>query len=93
MHASRVRSRASDRLSAGFSATHSRRPVDAIGAAGHLHPDQGFARGSSYDDTVGNAHYNALQTKYERRLAHGLTALATYTWAKTLTNAGDLLSG
>ncbi|HVW85867.1 MAG TPA: hypothetical protein VHB50_14355, partial [Bryobacteraceae bacterium] len=51
------------------------------------------ARGSSWDDTVGNAHYNALQTKYERRLAHGLTALATYTWAKTLTDAGDLLNG
>ncbi|HVW86405.1 MAG TPA: TonB-dependent receptor, partial [Bryobacteraceae bacterium] len=51
-------------------------------------PFPDFARGSSWDDTVGNAHYNALQTKYERRLAHGLTALATYTWAKTLTDAG-----
>jgi hypothetical protein len=56
-------------------------------------PFPDFARGSSYDDTVGNAHYNALQTKYERRFAYGLTALGTYTWAKTLTDAGDLLNG
>ncbi|MDQ1474175.1 MAG: hypothetical protein QOJ99_5655 [Bryobacterales bacterium] len=56
-------------------------------------PFPDFARASSYDDTVGNAHYNSLQTKYERRFAHGLTALATYTWAKTLTDAGDLLNG
>jgi hypothetical protein len=52
-----------------------------------------FARGFSYDDTIGNAHYHSLQTKYERRFAEGLTALVTYTFAKTLTDAGDLLSG
>jgi hypothetical protein len=56
-------------------------------------PFPDFARASSYDDTVGNAHYNALQTKYERRFAYGLTGFATYTWAKTLTDAGDLLNG
>jgi hypothetical protein len=56
-------------------------------------PFPDFARGASYDDTIGNAHYHSLQTKYERRLAGGLTALVSYTWAKTLTNAGDLLNG
>lgn len=52
-----------------------------------------FARGSSYANTIGNAHYHALQSKYTRRVRDGLNFLMTYTWAKTLTNAGDLLSG
>ena len=56
-------------------------------------PFPDFARGSSFDDTIGNAHYHSLQTKFERRFANGLSALVTYTWAKTRTNAGDLLSG
>lgn len=56
-------------------------------------PWPSFARNSSYATTEGNAHYHSLQTKLTRRFANGLDFLATYTWAKTLTNAGDLLSG
>jgi hypothetical protein len=56
-------------------------------------PFPDFARGSSYADTVGVANYHSLQTKYQRRLAEGLTMLFAYTYAKTLTDAGDLLSG
>ncbi len=52
-----------------------------------------FARGSSYAGTLGNSHYHSMQTKFTRRFSNGLDFLATYTWAKTLTNAGDLLSG
>lgn len=55
------------------------------------HPD--FARNSSYAATAGNSHYHSLQTKYNKRFGSGLNMLASYTWAKTLTNAGDLLSG
>ncbi len=51
-----------------------------------------FANGSSYDETAGSASYNSLQTKYERRFSHGFNMLAGYTWARTLTDAGDLLS-
>ncbi len=51
-----------------------------------------FARGSSYADTIGTADYNALQTKYQRQVANGLTALFSYTFSKTLSDAGDLLS-
>lgn len=51
-----------------------------------------FARGSSYAATLGNSHYHALQSKYIRRFSKGLDALVSYTWSKTLTNAGDLLS-
>jgi hypothetical protein len=51
-----------------------------------------FARGSSFAATAGNSHYHALQSKYQRRLSKGLDTLVSYTWSKTLTNAGDLLS-
>jgi hypothetical protein len=55
------------------------------------HPD--FARGSSYASTNGNSHYHSLQAKFERRFSKGLDASVAYTWGKTLTNAGDALSG
>jgi len=51
-----------------------------------------FARGSSLAATTGNSHYHALQSKFQRRFSQGLDALVSYTWSKTLTNAGDLLS-
>jgi carboxypeptidase family protein len=51
-----------------------------------------FARGSSLALTTGNSHYHALQSKFQRRFSKGLDALVSYTWSKTLTNAGDLLS-
>jgi hypothetical protein len=56
-------------------------------------PFPSFARGSSYATTNGNSHYHSMQTKFTKRFSHGLDFLATYTWAKTLTNAGDLLNG
>ncbi|MBM3726530.1 MAG: carboxypeptidase regulatory-like domain-containing protein [Acidobacteria bacterium] len=52
-----------------------------------------FARGSSYATTNGNSHYHSMQTKLTRRFGNGLDFLTAYTWAKTLTNAGDLLNG
>jgi hypothetical protein len=56
-------------------------------------PWQDFARGSSYASTNGNSHYHSMQSKFTRRFNNGLNFLMTYTWAKTLTNAGDLLNG
>jgi len=55
------------------------------------YPD--FARGEPYATTETNSYYHSLQAKYTRRLAKGLDMLAAFTWAKTMTNAGDLLSG
>ncbi len=52
-----------------------------------------FARGSSYAATTGNSSYHSLQSKYIHRFSRGLDFLASYTFSKTLTNAGDLLSG
>ena len=56
-------------------------------------PFPDFSPGSPYDDTMSTADYHSLQTKLERRFSKGLTMLVAYTWAKTLTDAGDLLSG
>jgi hypothetical protein len=56
-------------------------------------PFPDFARGSSFADTIGVANYHSLQAKYQRRLSQGLNVLFSYTFAKTRTDAGDLLSG
>ena len=55
------------------------------------YPD--FAADSSYDATSGSSSYNALQTKFVHRFSYGLDLLAGFTFAKTLSDAGDLLSG
>ena len=52
-----------------------------------------FGFGNSYAATAGMSAYNSLQTKVEKQFADGLTFLATYTYAKTMTDAGDLLNG
>jgi hypothetical protein len=52
-----------------------------------------FSRGSPYLDTIGISSYNALQTRLERRFTNGLTFLVTYSFQKTLTDAGDSLNG
>jgi hypothetical protein len=54
------------------------------------YPD--FAQGSSYDITAGSSSYNSLQTKYEHRFSGGFQMLAGFTWAKSLSDAVDLLS-
>ncbi|MGC1613825.1 MAG: TonB-dependent receptor [Candidatus Acidiferrum sp.] len=56
-------------------------------------PFPDFGRGTSYAATEGNSNYNSLQTKIEKQFSNGLNFLGTYTWAKTLSDAGDLLNG
>jgi hypothetical protein len=58
-----------------------------------LVPFKDFGRGSSYAATEGSSVYHALQTKIEKQFAGGLNFLATYTWSKTTSDAGDLLNG
>ena len=53
-------------------------------------PDFG---GGSYQATYGVSSYHGLQTKLEQQYANGLTFLLTWTWSKTLSDAGDLLNG
>jgi hypothetical protein len=49
--------------------------------------------GGSYQATYGRSQYHGLQTKIEKQYANGLTFLLTYTFSKTMSNAGDLLNG
>ncbi|WP_239461449.1 TonB-dependent receptor [Occallatibacter savannae] len=49
--------------------------------------------GGSYQATYGESRYHGLQTKLEKQYANGLTFLLTYTWSKTMSDAGDLLNG
>ena len=56
-------------------------------------PFPDFGQGSSLAVTNGNSFYHSLQTKLEKRFSGGLNFLATYTWSKTQTDAGDLLNG
>lgn len=40
-------------------------------------------------NSIGQASYNALLVKFQRQFSQGLSLLANYTWAKTLTNAQE----
>ncbi|HEY2861006.1 MAG TPA: carboxypeptidase-like regulatory domain-containing protein [Terracidiphilus sp.] len=53
-------------------------------------PDFG---GGSYQATYGDSTYHGLQTKLEDQMSNGLTFLLTYTWSKSMSDAGDLLNG
>ncbi len=56
-------------------------------------PFPDFGEGGSYQQTIGNSIYNGLQTKLEKQLSNGMQFLVTYTYSKTLSDAGDLLNG
>ncbi len=43
-------------------------------------------------ENVGISNYHSLQGRLEKRFAHGVSALVSYTWGKALTNAVDHLS-
>ncbi len=40
-----------------------------------------------YTQNIGSGNYNSLQTRYQRRLSHGLMTLISYTWSKSLDNS------
>ena len=58
-----------------------------------VYPSPDFNQGASYQTTTGSSIYNGLQTKLEQQLSNGVNFLATYTWSKTMSDAGDLLNG
>ena len=71
--------------------------VSTAGAVGGgttgTRPFPDFGQNGSYQQTIGRSNYNGLQTSLQQRLANGLNFLATYTFSKTLSDAGDLLNG
>jgi len=52
-----------------------------------------FSHGMSYQTTIGRSDYNGLQMTLEQQYWKGLSYLLTYTYSKTLSDAGDLLNG
>jgi Carboxypeptidase regulatory-like domain/TonB dependent receptor len=58
-----------------------------------LVPFPDFGYGASYAATSGMSAYHSLQTKVEKQFSNGLSFLLTYTFSKTMTDAGDLLNG
>jgi hypothetical protein len=61
-------------------------------ATNHEIPFHNFG-GGSYQEMKGSSSYNGLQTRVEKQFSGGLNFLGTYTWSKTLSDAGDLLNG
>lgn len=53
-------------------------------------PNQHFQRAVAADKSVGNSIYHALQVKGERRLGQGITFLASYTYAKSISGPSDI---
>jgi hypothetical protein len=62
-------------------------------AESSLVPFPDFGTGNSLAVTNGISNYNGLQTKIEKRFGGGLSLLASYTFAKVLSDAHDLLNG
>jgi len=79
-------------LQTGIGANNVEQILPAGTATNGFIPFPGFG-GGSYQATVGSSSYNGLQTKIEKQFTGGLNFLATYTWSKTFSDAGDLLNG
>jgi len=57
----------------------------------NLRPNPMFLDISAYESR-GNSSYHALQAKFQQRLSHGLSALAGYTWSKSIDDASGFFS-
>ena len=53
---------------------------------------KGLAQLRDFGETQGMSTYNALQISARKNLSYGLSFLVSYTWSKTLTNAGSLFN-
>lgn len=53
-----------------------------------LRPFPQFTGVTYFQPPAGNSTYHSLQAKFEKRFSKGLLFLASYTWAKTLTDTG-----
>src|SRR5207244_5895936 len=57
-----------------------------------LRPFPRFTTVALFRDNVGNSNYNAAAVKLEKRLSHGLTMTASYTFSKLLDDASTVFS-
>jgi len=53
-------------------------------------PQYGYVNTDSYLQNTGQATYNALEAKLQRRFTSGLTLLVSYTFSKTITDADSI---
>jgi len=53
---------------------------------------EGLSQMRDFGEAVGRSSYNALQVQARKRFSSGLTFLASFTWSKTLTDAGSLFN-
>jgi hypothetical protein len=58
-----------------------------------LRPFPQYGRINNISESLGEADYNALQAKIERRFSNGIQFGAAYTFSKLLTNAADTVFG
>lgn len=56
-------------------------------------PFPDFSTGQTYQTTDGSSYYDGLQTTLEKRYSAGVNLLATYTYSRCRSDAGDLLNG
>jgi hypothetical protein len=57
------------------------------------YPQYSFINTAAYGENRGQASYNALTAKMQRRLHNGLNLLASYTWSKNITDTGNIIGG
>jgi hypothetical protein len=57
-----------------------------------LRPFPRFTTVALFRDNVGNSKYNAVAAKLEKRISHGLTLTASYTFSKLLDDASTVFS-
>ena len=62
-----------------------RRPFNAVFCANPATASLGFGNiTGGYVESIGNASFNSLQVRAERRLGHGLSFVSSYTWSKSI---------
>jgi len=67
-------------------------PVSPANGHGSTDPFPDFANGGSYQASMGNSNYAALQATVERRFSNGLNFLGNYTWSHCREDASDPLN-
>jgi Carboxypeptidase regulatory-like domain/TonB dependent receptor len=57
----------------------------------YLRPDPRF-EDITYQESSANSIYHSLQTRFQQRLAAGLSVLSSYTWSKSIDNASGIFT-
>ena len=80
-------------LQAGIGNNQVSQLLPANASTSQFVPFPDFGHGGSYQRTIGRSVYNGLLLTVEEQTNKGLNFLFTYTFSKTLSDAGDLLNG